>query len=191
VRFCPEVAVSQQAVLDVPRLVRQRTRWFQGYLQCLGVLTLVTGSPKVAFRKKLELGIGLTLPVLLLLNSIAISLGYAATVVALARGTFEAWSIGTSVRRLLILYAFSFATVPLVTYAYQRVAKVSWLRAFGLAHAYVVYNLVWIPAGWRAATRLVRGQDRWDKTARTETAADVIDLREVLDVREHAGAQVA
>lgn len=192
VRFCGEAYVAQQALLDVRRLVRQRTRWFQGYLQCLGMLTLVTGSPKVGRRKRIEITLGLILPVLLLVNSIAIVLGFVILVAALVRGALDGWAMGDVLRFLPVLYVFSFATVPLVTYAYQRVDKGSWLRAFVLAHAYVAYNnLVWLPASWRAAVRALRGQDRWDKTERTLSAADVIDLRDVVDLREPSGARVA
>ncbi|HEX7097369.1 MAG TPA: glycosyltransferase, partial [Acidimicrobiales bacterium] len=192
VRYCGDVSVAQQALLDVRRLVRQRARWFQGYLQCLSLLTLVTGSPKVGLRKRIELGMGLILPVLLLLNSVAILLGFVAFVSALVSAAFDGWDAGRALRHLPVLYAFSFATVPLVACAYRQVDKISWLRAVALAHAYVVYsNLVWLPAGWRAAVRAVRGQDRWDKTERTASAADVIDLRDVIDVREPTGAQIA
>ena len=32
--FCPRTWVDQQAVTDMRRLLRQRTRWYQGHLQC-------------------------------------------------------------------------------------------------------------------------------------------------------------
>ncbi len=32
--YCPTTHVSQQAVVELRRLVRQRARWFQGNLQC-------------------------------------------------------------------------------------------------------------------------------------------------------------
>lgn len=191
VRFCPDVAVSQQAVITFRRLIRQRTRWFQGYLQCIGLLTFVNGSPKARVRKKLEFSFCLVMPVLLLANSLMILFGYLIVGSAFLAGDLEVSGTSSVLLAALALYALSFATVPLVAHAYRRTADASWLRAVGLAHLYVVYTLLWIPSAWRALVHQLRGQDRWDKTTRTASAADVIDLRDVIDVREAEGSRIA
>ena len=39
--YCPSVAVHQQGVVELRRLIRQRTRWFQGHLQSWKLIPLV------------------------------------------------------------------------------------------------------------------------------------------------------
>src|SRR5690349_5722735 len=47
IRYTPRTSVTQQAVVDVRRLTRQRTRWAQGNLQCARYLKRLVGSRKL------------------------------------------------------------------------------------------------------------------------------------------------
>jgi len=59
IRFCPEVSVYQEGVENFGALVKQRTRWALGYLQCLMEHTPKIFLSKMAFNKKLDLSLTL------------------------------------------------------------------------------------------------------------------------------------
>lgn len=59
IRFCPEASVYQEGVENFDALVRQRTRWALGYLQCLMEHTPKIFLSKMAFNKKLDLSLTL------------------------------------------------------------------------------------------------------------------------------------
>src|SRR5262249_3786328 len=65
---CTTAAVSQQAVLSLRRLVRQRSRWFQGHLQSAGLVPLILRD--VPTRPALDMLYHLSSPVLILLTSL-------------------------------------------------------------------------------------------------------------------------
>ncbi|MEV0899750.1 glycosyltransferase family 2 protein [Actinoplanes sp. NPDC049802] len=48
VRYTSRASVTQQAVVDVRRLTRQRTRWAQGNMQCARYLGRLFSSPRIA-----------------------------------------------------------------------------------------------------------------------------------------------
>jgi 1,2-diacylglycerol 3-beta-glucosyltransferase len=48
IRYTSRASVTQQAVVDVRRLTRQRTRWAQGNMQCARYLGKLLSSPRVA-----------------------------------------------------------------------------------------------------------------------------------------------
>lgn len=48
IRYTSRASVTQQAVVDVRRLTRQRTRWAQGNMQCARYLGRLFSSPRVA-----------------------------------------------------------------------------------------------------------------------------------------------
>lgn len=177
IRYCNEVAVEQQAVPQWGRLLRQRTRWFQGHLQCWVLLPIVMGSPKIRARRRLDFVVNLLLPGAALVATVGIVVGYLLSVAAALRDP-AAWRHQVlDGGRALRFFVLSFGLAPVVAYAYRRAERsVGWLRALLYAHLYLLYVLVWVPAGIRAASRIVRGQGRWDKTERDLSAEDVVDL---------------
>jgi cellulose synthase/poly-beta-1,6-N-acetylglucosamine synthase-like glycosyltransferase len=70
IRYTARAVVTQQAVVDIRRLTRQRTRWAQGNLQCARYLGRLITSPKVR-PTALLLGAALVYPAFLLLGLVA------------------------------------------------------------------------------------------------------------------------
>ena len=63
-------------------------------------------------------------------------------------------------------YLLTFLPVLLFAISYRPIAKVSRLRSFALAHAFVLYGLIWAGAGLAARWRLLVGRRSWLKTDR-------------------------
>ena len=173
--FCHTASVHQQGVTQLRRLVRQRSRWFQGHLMSIrlvpGVLRDVPG------RAAPDLVYHLTGPVLLLMAS---CLTGSFLVSALASVVYAFSGDGAGADQagwwLLSTYLLSFGPALAYSTVYwrrERAAGPSLLRCWWWAHLYVGYGLMWYAAGWSAVVRIVRGQHGWAKTAREVEAPEV------------------
>jgi 1,2-diacylglycerol 3-beta-glucosyltransferase len=171
--FCSSVAVHQQGVEQVRKLVRQRTRWFQGHIQSWGLVPIIlrtTPSPARA-----DLLYHLSSPALLLVASLLTASFLVSMVgsVLLAIGGVSPWSPW-----LLSAYILAFGPSCAYGYVYWRCERsegASLLRVLGWSHLYVAYGLMWYAAGWRAVGRVLRRQTGWAKTERS--AEPVVDAR--------------
>jgi 1,2-diacylglycerol 3-beta-glucosyltransferase len=187
--FCSSVAVHQQGVVQVRRLVRQRTRWFQGHMQSWRLVPIIlraTPSPARA-----DLLYHLSSPALLLVASLLttsflVSL-VGSVLLAVAGGNpWTPWFVSA--------YVLAFGPSCAYGYVYwlaERAEGVSLLRVLAWAHLYVVYGLMWYAAGWRAVGRILRRQSGWAKTERsaepglinstaaTGSSSDAIGTREL------------
>ena len=171
-RFCHETSVSQQGIVEIRPLVKQRTRWFQGHLQCLGLVPSIVRSD-LPLWPKFDLVFHLVNPLLMLLLQTAslvwmVRLGWIVGTQPLA-----ASAVMFSGIRGVLLYVLAFGLVPVVTYVYLRAEpKLGILPAIGYAHLYIVYGYMWYFAGVRATFRQVLRRRSWAKTARTTGTGD-------------------
>ncbi|MFF7727989.1 glycosyltransferase [Streptomyces sp. NPDC008001] len=164
-QHCTAAAVSQQAVLDVRRLVRQRSRWFQGHLQSAGLVPLILRS--VPTRAALDLLYHLSSPVLILLTSL-LPLSFLVAVAGTVIGSVQAgrplitpmWVIGPYVLSFTAAYAYGFVYR-------RRERRLGLLRSILLSHVFVFYGYIWFAAGWWGLWRMLTGKQTWLKTART------------------------
>jgi len=164
---CVSAEVHQQGLLSLRRLVRQRSRWFQGHLQCWRLVPSVVRGARG--RIAAEMLHTLLMPCLVLLSSF-MTLSFVATVVGVAL-TPAARAQILSPAPLLAWYLLTFAPGQLFGYVYARsVREVGVLRGMLLGHAFVLYGLVWMAAGWWAVGRMLTGHRSWLKTARDDEA---------------------
>jgi 1,2-diacylglycerol 3-beta-glucosyltransferase len=166
--YCHTAAVHQQGVLELRRLIRQRSRWFQGHLQSWKLIpTIIRGAPR---RARADLLYHLSSPAILLIASVLTasficSLFGSAVVTADGGDPLGMWIPST--------YLLAFGPALLYGYIYwlrERDSGVSLTRTAGLAHLYVCYCLMWYAAGWWAVGRSVRRRTNWSKTDRVAEA---------------------
>ncbi|MFF4352397.1 glycosyltransferase [Streptomyces sp. NPDC001530] len=162
---CTTAAVSQQAVLDLRRLVRQRSRWFQGHLQSANLVPLILRE--VPTRAALDLLYHLSSPVLILLTSL-LPLSF---LVALGATTVASLQVGhplVSPMWLLGPYLLSFTAAYTYGFVYaKRERDLGLVRSVLLAHVFIFYGYIWFAAGWWGFWRMLTGKRGWLKTART------------------------
>jgi cellulose synthase/poly-beta-1,6-N-acetylglucosamine synthase-like glycosyltransferase len=160
--------VEQQAVTSLPRLIRQRARWFQGHLQCGRRIPLIlrAGLP---LHTTLDLCWHLLGPAAILLMS-AWSALFVATL-----GWLWATDPGGSARTLTTqvwilpaFYGLSMAPALLYGLVYRRQTRTlgRW-RVAALSHVFIIYGYLWFLAGWRAVWQAATGRRGWAKTSRT------------------------
>ena len=171
--FCPTTKVNQQAVTSIRRLVRQRSRWFQGHLQCWKRIPLVLRS-KLPTRATADLVQHLLSPALVLAMTVPIitfTVGLLVATIANPAAVAHAWFARGGLL-LAIWYVLTFGLAPFYGFCYWlREQSTSLPRAIALAHLYTLYSYLWFPAGWTAVWRVVTRRRSWAKTARTPDTA--------------------
>ena len=163
--YCHTAEVHQQGVLSVRKLVRQRSRWFQGHLLSIRLVPRVLRE--VPGRAALDLVYHLTGPILLLAASclsaaFIASLAGSAVYAAKGHNPLGWW--------LVVTYVLSFGPALAFSAVYwkrERADGGTALKVLGWAHLYVFYGLMWYWAGWWAVARVLRGRHEWTKTERS------------------------
>lgn len=175
--YCPTVAVHQQAVTDVPRWLKQRTRWFQGHLTCWRLLPALLRSDLPA-KACSDIALYLTLPIAVLLVPVAI------LPIWIAFGELFVTQPGYAIHLLVehhglpivLVYVLCFGPAYATAYVYWLTGRVSFWRAIVLAHLFELYSHLWLISGWRAIGRLLRRKSNWDKTARVAEPAAALTM---------------
>ncbi len=167
--FCPSTNVTQQGLDSVRRLVRQRTRWSHGHLQCWKRIPELVRSPLPTWTV-LDLIYYLLAPSLTLLGTVVLVAPFfwLITVALLQPNEFAAWATSAQGRSLLVLfYTLSFGTSIIWSLVYRRISgEISVGRGLLLAHMLPFYNLIWHLATWRAVVRILLRRQSWTKTDR-------------------------
>jgi 1,2-diacylglycerol 3-beta-glucosyltransferase len=166
--YCPAVAVHQQGVVQLRRLIRQRSRWFQGHLQAWKLIpSVLRNAPR---RARADLLYHLSSPAILLIASLLsasflLAVANDALVALHGRSPFGWWLAST--------YALTFGPALVfssVYWARERQSGVRLVKVAGFAHLYVCYSLMWYVAGWWAVGRTLRRRTSWTKTERVTEA---------------------
>jgi cellulose synthase/poly-beta-1,6-N-acetylglucosamine synthase-like glycosyltransferase len=173
--YCSTVAVHQQGVVELRRLIRQRSRWFQGHLQSWKLIPLVLRS--VPRRARADLLYHLSSPAILLVASLlsaSFLLSMVNSVILAAEGQnpFGWWIAST--------YALTFGPALAFSFVYwlrERSNGVGVLRTVMFAHMYVCYGMMWYASGWWAVGRTLRGRTGWAKTDRVAEAPALDPVR--------------
>ena len=154
--------VHQQGLTSLPRLVRQRSRWFQGLLQCWRLIPQV--ARRGTGRTRLDMLHMLLTPVLIF-SAFLMTMSLVAGPVE--RALDPALEVDlVSLNQLVAWYLLTFFPVLLFATSYRAIAGVGWLRSIALGHVFVFYGLLWVAAGLQATWRLLAGRRSWIKTDR-------------------------
>jgi cellulose synthase/poly-beta-1,6-N-acetylglucosamine synthase-like glycosyltransferase len=167
--YCPTTHVSQQAVVQLPRLVRQRARWYQGNLQCWARIPEIVRS-SLPTPVVIDLLYQLLASSLILVMSVA-SVGFLTALgLMISRHPEVAAHLvpGHYGLPLIALYLLSFGWALIYGPLYWlRDRDTSLFKSIAYAHLFTIYAYMWVPAGWRAVWRTVRRRQDWAKTTRS------------------------
>jgi 1,2-diacylglycerol 3-beta-glucosyltransferase len=170
--FTPDTFVSQEGLTGMRPLMRQRTRWYQGHLQCWSRIADLLSCPQLSVGRQVDLIVYLVAPVTVLLITVSLLAFLPRLAVVLATHyDLAAQSLLAHNGLLLWWYLVVLALVPLIGYIYWRASRraaadLSLTRALLSGLLFSVYAYVWLPVGWRATFRVLRGERRWTKTLR-------------------------
>jgi len=184
----PYAYVDQQGVDTLRRLLRQRTRWYQGHMDSMRRLPELWRSDNVSEVAILEVTSYLLVPWLVVLPwSILQQWIIYQLLVGSGHGIFATGLGGLpwQVTYGALWYMLSFAPNLLIGFIYaRRTRSITLRRALVLGHLMIAWNYIGYVAVWRAVTRMVRGRTNWDKTTRaSEAATPAADPIEVVSAR--------
>lgn len=178
--YCDETFVAQTGLPRVRPLLRQRSRWAQGSMQCLRYLWRIVCSPQVSLPGALEIAYYLWVPWSQLLGSVVFPAAVAVQVWYMTHtgdGVGSWWSGGAWG---LVPLAALFGVLPHVVwgpvYRARTGGAISRRRAVGLGLLNVGYAYLLQIAVWWAFTRILRGRRDWKKTTRTTSGQGLPDL---------------
>jgi 1,2-diacylglycerol 3-beta-glucosyltransferase len=170
--FTPATFVSQEGLTAMRPLMRQRTRWYQGHLQCWSRIAELLDCPDLSVGRTVDLMVYLVAPVTVLLITLSI-VAYLPRQALLLATQWEATVHSFLAHNGLLLwwYLIVFGLTPLIGYIYWRASNrmardVTLPRALFYGLLFSLYAYIWLPVGWRATWRLLRGERSWAKTLR-------------------------
>lgn len=170
IRYATNAVVTQQALTDVRRLARQRTRWGQGNLQCLRMLPKLIGSPAIRTVALVDFAYYLLAPWLTVPMSIV--------VVGLFGTAAVGWVTGDSFGGLVATGSAAPFAVGIWALALcgpgllwgivhrLRLRDEPLRRTLLVGLLYPAFLALGVVSAWRALGRHVRGRNAWAKTER-------------------------
>jgi 1,2-diacylglycerol 3-beta-glucosyltransferase len=169
IHYTSRASVTQQAVVDVRRLTRQRTRWAQGNLQCAHYLGRLITSRQVKKTALIEVLHYLISPWLNALVTVVLAGMVMVAVGALLAGHpvpyLHSWQdlagSGEAWLGVTLFPGFIWALVHRHQLRDETLA-----RLFTAALAYPAFLLLGLVATYRAIVRQARGRQTWAKTER-------------------------
>ena len=189
--YTQDTYVDQEGLPDIRRLVRQRTRWGQGTMQCGMYLRQLWTSPYVATLGALEATYYLMQPWLQLVGTLIYPIPATVFIANYAAGpsAMSAWMLGGG---WMILGFYLLAGVgpfvlwgPLYRQLYER--RITIIQAIGLGLGYSLFVLIFYVTSWRAFCRIIRHREDWFKTRRN---AEFLSDIELLDQMEPAALTI-
>ena len=168
--------VDQQPVDTFPRLLRQRTRWYQGHMGSIRRLPELWRSTRVNEVAILEVTSYLLVPWLIVLPwSILQQWIFYQIFTSSGQGVFatDLGGLPWQVTYAVLWYLLSFAPNLFIGFIYaRRTRAVSLWRALVLGHLMIAWNYIGYIAAWRALFRIALGRNGWTKTSRSTEAPE-------------------
>jgi cellulose synthase/poly-beta-1,6-N-acetylglucosamine synthase-like glycosyltransferase len=163
-------SITQQGVVDVRRLLRQRTRWAQGNLQCVRFLPRLSASPRIRGHAFLELAYYLLAPWCNALGSVVVAGLWAAAGVRLASGDAAVAPGFSSLGPALWLASLLLPGLVWAALHRLRLGDERWRRLIPAGLFYPFFLLLGLVSTWRAIARQALGRGGWAKTERLADA---------------------
>lgn len=168
--YTQDTYVDQEALPDIRRLIRQRTRWGQGTMQCGRYLGQLWRSPHVSALGALEATYYLVQPWLQLLGTFVYPIPAVVFFANYAQGPqqMQAWLLQGG--WMVLIFYLSLGLCPFIMWGpiYRKRCEpdISLIRAVGLGFGYAAFVLIFYVTSWRAFFRILAGRREWFKTRR-------------------------
>jgi len=176
--YTDDTHVDQEGLPDIRRLVRQRTRWGQGTMQCGIYLRQLWTSRHVSTIGALEASYYLFQPWLQLVGTIVYPVPLAVFIANYAAGPAQMRAWVAAGGWMIVGYYLILGLGPFVAwgpvYGKRCERQVGIAGALGLGVGYSLFVTVIYITSWRALGRILRHRNEWFKTRRNaEFLADI------------------
>jgi 1,2-diacylglycerol 3-beta-glucosyltransferase len=169
IRYTARASVTQQAVVDLRRLTRQRTRWAQGNIQCARYLRRLLTSKRISTTALLEVLHYLISPwinavvTVVLITAAAVATG--GLLIGHPLPYLDTWSGLAASGEVWFAVTFFPGFVWALVHRY-RLRDETLRRLLVAAAAYPIFLLLGLVATYRAIGRQATGRQAWAKTER-------------------------
>lgn len=158
--FLPEATVYQEAVTHWAALIKQRTRWCTGSMQCLvKYFKLIVTNHRIPSRVKADLLVFLMLPFFAMVLLMANVVSLAVQVYKL----FQPHPAGVIISLVLIL-GLALSLWAILANEYRLTTQTTWHQTLILSWQALVYNAGLSVIPYLAFFKLLRHNNHWDKT---------------------------
>lgn len=180
--YTQDTYVDQEGLPGIRQLVRQRTRWGQGTMQCGRYLRRLWTSPHVSTIGALEATYYLFQPWMQVAGTLIYPVPAAVFLANYAAGPAQmrAWALGGGWMLILLYCAFGLGPFVCMGPLYRRRCEpeLGVARCLGLGLAYSAYILIFYVTSWRALSRILRHRREWTKTPRNAAARPALQVHE-------------
>ena len=180
--YTPDTYVDQEALPDIRRLVRQRTRWGQGTMQCGLYLRQLWTSPHVGGLGAIEATYYLLQPWLQIVGTLVYPVPAAIFIANYVAGPAAMGAWMTSGGWMILIFYLAAGVGPFVLWGpvYRRSCErhIGVVQAIGFGLGYSLFVLIFYVTSWRALSRIVRHREDWFKTRRNAEFISAMELRE-------------
>ncbi|MGW8552601.1 glycosyltransferase family 2 protein [Streptomyces tubercidicus] len=164
----PWAYVTQQGVSDLRRLVRQRTRWYQGHMTSMRRLPELARSRYLPTGRFLELAAYLAVPWVVSLPWSVLQ-QYLLFELITGHGLPSVGDTSPMGRVLLAVLWYVVSFTPHVFWGFvysRRACTVPLWKALAMAHLMIPWSYVAHLSAWRALARIILRRNAWAKTQR-------------------------
>jgi 1,2-diacylglycerol 3-beta-glucosyltransferase len=168
--YTEDTYVDQEGLPNLRRLIKQRTRWGQGTMQCGVYLRDLWRSKHVSTAGALEATYYLFQPWLQLVGTLVYPVPAAVFIANYLAGPAQMRGWVLAGGWMIVAYYLTFGIGPFVAwgpmYRKRCESRIDFVSALGLGVGYSMFVLILYVTSWRALLRIVRGQHDWAKTRR-------------------------
>jgi cellulose synthase/poly-beta-1,6-N-acetylglucosamine synthase-like glycosyltransferase len=172
IRYTSRAAVTQQGLVDVRRLLRQRTRWAQGNLQCIRYVPKLYKAPHISNAALIEMLYYLLAPWFNAVGTVGMTAvtGYSLWRMADGSTTGSGFQLVATVGVWLAAMVVPFLTWGVLHRLQLRDEKLSRCLLAGLC--YPAFLLLGLLSTYRAIGRQIARRNAWAKTERLAEATN-------------------
>jgi cellulose synthase/poly-beta-1,6-N-acetylglucosamine synthase-like glycosyltransferase len=170
IRYVSHANVTQQGLVDVKRLLRQRTRWAQGNLQCISYVPRLIASRRIRNHALLEMMYYLLAPWMNAIGMLLVAGVWGSAMWRLIPGHGPAFIVHSWVEMAGVLGVWIVGmTLPGMIWAVLHRTQLRDERSSRLAVAalaYPAFLMLGLLSTWRAVGRQISRKQTWTKTER-------------------------
>lgn len=166
--YLEDAKVIQEPVSSIKTLVKQRTRWAQGGIECIGKYSgIIFKSKTIPLRAKLEMYFYMFLPFVTAVSVIGHGVVMMLQFYGVVKKGLELNGVLLVIIILSLLISLTISTV------YWRRTGLSFLRCSLYGLTIPVYNLTLIPVAYSAIYRYITNNSTWEKTVHLNTSQEL------------------
>lgn len=166
--FVNNIITEQEGVINLKSLLKQRTRWLQGHFtNWKYILPIIKSKSNLITKIDTIIYLTFVTSVFLVFLSILLSIISILRFIYLKNNLLDIFYNKNYFLGILMLIIYSFIFIPMFIYAiveYYKHDKL--LNKILYVFLFALYTYIWLPSGFRAIYRIIKGEREWIKTER-------------------------